>query len=168
MTWTRFMDMHSGGGQKLAWHHIYIEAPQAEAEVVFQNRFHRNPHRITCSCCGEDYSVSEEGDDLAQATAFERGCRFAHFTKDGKEIPREAAWVSGKGYINGAHGKYVEEQDTTYGRAGSAGSAGHLTLERYCEEPGVLVIRASEIKPEERRGKLKVEGYCWHEPGDGK
>lgn len=26
--WTHFMDMHSGGGQKLDWPHIFIEAPE--------------------------------------------------------------------------------------------------------------------------------------------
>jgi hypothetical protein len=25
----------------------------AEAEVIFQNRFKRNPNRVTCTCCGD-------------------------------------------------------------------------------------------------------------------
>jgi len=69
--WTRFMDMHSGGGLKEKWQFIYVEAPQAEAEVIFYNRFGHNPNRITCSCCGEDYSVSES-ETLEQATDFDR------------------------------------------------------------------------------------------------
>ncbi len=32
--WTQFHDMHSGGGQKLAWARIYIEAPEREAAQI--------------------------------------------------------------------------------------------------------------------------------------
>lgn len=71
--WTRFMDMHSGGGLKEAFAHCYIEAPEAEAKVIFYNRFGHNPERVTCTCCGEDYSISSE-ESLDQITAFERGC----------------------------------------------------------------------------------------------
>ena len=31
--WTKFHDMHSGGGRKLEWESIYIEAPEGEFEV---------------------------------------------------------------------------------------------------------------------------------------
>lgn len=86
MTWTRFMDMHSGGSTKVvirkqAIEYIYIEAPENEARVIFYNRFGHNPSRVTCTCCGEDYSVSEE-QTLELATAFERGCkgRFHDYT----------------------------------------------------------------------------------------
>ena len=73
--WTHFWDMHSGGGQKLDWAHIYIEAPQDQAEIIFYNRFDRNPHRVTCTCCGSDYSLSES-QTLREATAFHRGCAY--------------------------------------------------------------------------------------------
>lgn len=72
MSWTHFMDMHSGGGRKLDWEHIYIEAPADEARVVFYNRFDRSPDRVTCTCCGEDYSVTEY-ETLEEATAYYRG-----------------------------------------------------------------------------------------------
>lgn len=97
MAWTHFWDMHSGGGNKLWRHpdgsvddngsswrrktediavgHVFIEAPEGEARAVFYNRFGRNPERVTCTCCGSDYSVSTE-DDLAQLTAFHRDCAF--------------------------------------------------------------------------------------------
>lgn len=75
MVWTRFMDMHSGGGQKLEWGYIYIEAPEAEAKVIFYNRFKRNPERVTCTCCGNDFSISCEK-SLKELTAFDRGCDF--------------------------------------------------------------------------------------------
>lgn len=69
--WTHFWDMCSGGGRKLKWDHIFIEAPRDEAELIFQNRFGRNPNRVTCTCCGPDYSIYD-GEDLEEMTAFYR------------------------------------------------------------------------------------------------
>jgi hypothetical protein len=95
--WTQFWDMHSGGGNKL-WRHadgtvdangswrrtdngdqpvamIYIEASEGEARAVFYNRFQRNPDRVTCTCCGSDYSLDTQ-DDLAQITGYHRNCDY--------------------------------------------------------------------------------------------
>jgi hypothetical protein len=70
---TRFMDMHSGGGTKEPpYEYIYIEAPEAEAKVIFYNRFGHNPERVTCTCCGEDYSI-DSYETLEDATAYD--CR---------------------------------------------------------------------------------------------
>ena len=69
--WTKFWDMHSGGGQKLDWAKIYIQAPEEEAVVIFSNRFGRDPENVTCNCCGEDYSVSESK-TLGEATEYHR------------------------------------------------------------------------------------------------
>ena len=71
--WTRFMDMHSGGNQKLDWAYVYIEADEDEAVAVFQNRFGRDPYWVTCDCCGGDYSISTNA-TLEEATAYDRGC----------------------------------------------------------------------------------------------
>lgn len=71
MTVTKFWDMHSGGSQKLGWDKIYIEAPEDEAIRVFYSRFGRNPYRVTCTCCGEDYSISEHA-DLEEASVYHR------------------------------------------------------------------------------------------------
>lgn len=61
MTWTHFMDMCSGGDLKESpYEHIYIEAPWTEARVIFYNRFGHSPDRVTCTCCGEDYSLAEK------------------------------------------------------------------------------------------------------------
>jgi hypothetical protein len=72
--WTRFFDMHSGGRAKEDFELIYIQAPQDQAEVIFYNKFGHNPNRITCSCCGEDYSVREvDGsieDDIASYSRY--------------------------------------------------------------------------------------------------
>jgi hypothetical protein len=59
---TIFRDMHSGGGCKEDFGTIVIEADQHDAEIVFFNRFGHNPHRVSCTCCGPDYSVYEDDD----------------------------------------------------------------------------------------------------------
>ncbi len=73
--WTHFWDMHSGGGQKEKFGHCYIEAPENEAKIIFYNRFGHNPERVTCTCCGDDYSISEY-ETLEQASAFQRNCKY--------------------------------------------------------------------------------------------
>ena len=126
------MDMHSGGGQKEEeWAFIYIEAPQKEAEIIFYNRFGHNPNRVTCTCCGEDYSISEE-EELAQITAYDRGCDYIEEDKKYIEKQRKESWAKD-----------------------------HITLEQYVNSPGVLIIRTEEIKPEERIGELPEQGYVW-------
>lgn len=57
--WTRFLDMSSGGREKLEWSTILIEAPEDEAVRIFKARFHRDPYNVTCGCCGDDYIISE-------------------------------------------------------------------------------------------------------------
>jgi len=75
--WTRFMDMHSGGPAKEPPHeYIYIEsASEDEAKLIFYNRFGHNPDRVTCTCCGNDYSTSSD-DTLAEVSAYDRKCEF--------------------------------------------------------------------------------------------
>lgn len=73
--WTLFWDMHSGGmAKEPPYEKIYIEAPEKEAKVIFYNRFGHNPDRVSCTCCGEDYSVSEH-ESLEQASGFHRNCK---------------------------------------------------------------------------------------------
>lgn len=83
---TKFMDMHSGGGLKEKYAYIYIEASSNEAEVIFYNRFGHSPNRVTCTCCGEDYSVSESK-TLCEATAYERGCSWTKKTYKNDGVP---------------------------------------------------------------------------------
>lgn len=75
MVWTRFMDMHSGGEEKLPWAKIIVEMPEDEARDWFQREFGRAPDHVTCGCCGEDYSVYEE-ETLAEITGHDRHCRY--------------------------------------------------------------------------------------------
>lgn len=56
---TRFNDMHSGGGLKEDFDEVIIEAPADEAAIIFYNRFGHNPHRVSCTCCGTDYWLTE-------------------------------------------------------------------------------------------------------------
>ena len=107
---TRFMDMHSGGGSKEKWDYIYIEAPESEAIVIFLNRFGHSPHRVTCTCCGTDYSINEE-DSLEEATEF-----------------------------------YLDAGEK---------------LSDYLERDEILFIRDEDIKPDERVGDVRKQGFVW-------
>lgn len=135
MTWTRFMDMHSGGPAKEPpYERIYIEAPEGEAAVIFFNRFGHNPERVSCTCCGDDYSISEEP-TFAQASAYDRGCAYDKEAKAYVEGPRYRSYS----------GTYEKLR----------------TVEEYEAEPNVLVIRASEVKDDERHGTVPEQGYVW-------
>jgi hypothetical protein len=152
--WTRFMDMNSGGGQKEKWSIILIEAPENEARVIFYNRFGHNPERVTCTCCGEDYSITE-GDSLEQLTAYERGCRYAYVHKEtGVVAPH--GFVPTEGAVEQYTRKYVEGSEHGTSRR-------YLTLEEYLKDEKVLVVRASEIPPDQRQGDVPAQGYVWAE-----
>lgn len=70
--WVQFRDMHSGGGLKEKWQHIYIQcSSEKEAKIIFYNRFGHSPDRVSCTCCGADYSVWEP-ENLRDATSFHR------------------------------------------------------------------------------------------------
>lgn len=61
LTWTRFYDMHSGGGQKVSHDIVYVQAKSEDcAKEIFQEKFDRDPEGETCDCCGPDYSISTE------------------------------------------------------------------------------------------------------------
>lgn len=146
------MDMHSGGGCKEPYQFILIEAPEAEAKVIFQNRFSHNPDRVTCTCCGGDYSI-DDYESLEQATGFDRNAAFVYLNPAGEEVPLEQAWKAGVGLINGCINKYVERKGHDF--------AEYKTLEEFLKRPDVLVIKSQEIKPEERQGELRTSGYVW-------
>jgi hypothetical protein len=135
--WTQFRDAHSGGGLKEKWAAIFIEAPEEEARVIFYNRFGHNPDRVTCTCCGPDYSIDEDEDgDLDQLTAYRRGCKFVEDSHD-----------------NGSDGQYVEEP--------RGDSTPYMTPEQYAHKSDVLFIPAAEIKDKERIGDVPEQGYVW-------
>ena len=156
MMWTQFMDMHSGGGAKEEWKYIYIEAPEKEAVTIFYNRFDHNPYRVTCTCCGDDYSVSEsEYETLEEATAYERGCDYAYFNKDGIEIPQNEAWIRGTGDEDGCYSKYVERPSK------EKYAPKYVPLKEYLKNPKINVIYKENILPKERTGDVPKQGYVW-------
>lgn len=132
--WTRFMDMYSGSNLKEQWQYIYIELPKDKATVYFYNRFGHNPERVSCPCCGEDYSISEH-ETLEQATAYERRCVY---NKDN--------W------------KYEEKPvDESYR------GDNYTSLADYETSKGVLIIRKELILPEMLEGEVPEQGYVWRD-----
>lgn len=109
--WTEFWDMHSGGSQKEDYKKIYIEAPIEEAKVIFYNRFGHNPERVTCTCCGEDYAMSEGTVD--KVTSFHRGELSVeeYFTKEG---------------VLAIHGEDIKDEE----RQGQVPKQGYVWVER--------------------------------------
>jgi len=146
--WTRFWDMHSGGGQKEKWSKIYIEADsQEEAEVIFYNRFGHSPNRITCTCCGEDYSV-DSGKDLGQITGYDRGCRNIFKKVNGKYTNQkyiEASARVPKGYKTDSLSSFNKYQ----------------SLKQYMKNQDVLFISKKDVKEDEKHGELPLQGYVW-------
>jgi hypothetical protein len=154
--WTQFMDMHSGGGTKEPpYQYIYIEAPEDEARVIFYNRFGHNPECVTCTCCGDDYSITESK-SLLQATGFERGCAYSYRDTKGREVSEEKAFVVGKGVRRGYTHGYVERATEKY----SFGNE-YASLCDYKNRDDVLIIEASEIDPKHRIGAVPEQGYVW-------
>jgi hypothetical protein len=152
MTWTRFMDMHSGGSQKEDFAKLYIEAPRAEALAIFYNRFGHNPERVTCTCCGDDYSISES-ETLEQATAYDRGCGWSEETG---------------GYVEEPPTNYRAKYETyvpldTYVAAGVDTNAMMSQIDKAGKtvKPKVAFIFAKDIKPKERAGSVPEQGYVW-------
>lgn len=158
MTWTRFMDMHSGGGLKEAFGYCYIEAPEDEAKLVFYHRFGHNPERVSCTCCGDDYSISE-AETLADVSWYERGATHGYFRPDGSECPQDEAWVRRVGLRPGYRTGVIERKSReAYHTVDEWMKVGHGNL-----DGGVHFIFAKDIKPEERVGTLPRQGYVWED-----
>jgi hypothetical protein len=154
--WTRFMDMHSGGSCKEPQQYIYIEAPEAEAKVIFYNRFGHNPERVTCTCCGEDYSV-DVAESLEQLTGYDRSCDGGYVLQDGSVINEEEWYHLPLEERRLAKYKYLERPATK----NRLFTKGYQTLEQYESRQDVLIIRTDQIKPEERIGAVPTQGYVW-------
>jgi hypothetical protein len=181
--WTAFMDMHSGGGLKEKYSHIFIEAPEGEAILVFYNRFGHSPYRVSCSCCGEDYSISEY-DSLAEATRYHRNANEdeERYTGTDSIILRLIA-ENKKRMPEQILKLYAMAQDKASPREASIAmdkivaqdmlplwrAHRYISLEEF-ERTGELkdgekglVIRAADIKPEERTGSLPRQGWVWED-----
>jgi hypothetical protein len=155
--WTQFMDMHSGGGLKEdSLQYIYIQAPYDEAVVIFYNIFGHSPHRVTCTCCGEDYSVTESK-DFQQASGFERGCdcllqKQDPDTRRYQPLPEGAKtyWEEGEEPPPGF------EFDTRYGKWKD-----YRTVDEYLKREDVKVIYKEDIPDDARKGAVPEQGYVW-------
>lgn len=151
--WTEFHDMHSGGRQKEGFCKLFIQAPEREAISIFYSRFGHNPNRVTCTCCGEDYSITEFG-DLAQATGYERGCdSVVERGPDGRITRDEYVERPYRGRYS-THKKYITLED--FVRAGVDPHSSRVTPENSIE-----FIYAADIKPEERTVEVPRQGYIW-------
>lgn len=101
-----------GRGTEEKWSKIYIEAPESEARVIFYNRFGHNPERVTCTCCGEDYSISE-GESLDQLTAFHRGCNWSESANGYVESKSRYAteYLTMDEYLHSDDAKFIPESE---------------------------------------------------------
>lgn len=144
-TWTHFWDMHSGGSCKEPpFEHIYIQAPTEEAKRVFYGRFGHNPERVTCTCCGEDYSISEGA--LAEVTGYQRGAVGTYFNAEGEQVDFYDTPIAERKRL--VH-RYV----------------GGRTIQDYITEKNVLLVTEEDIAPEWRSAKVPRQGYVWVEEG---
>lgn len=124
MTVTHFHDMHSGGELKTKYGHIFVEASKSQAVEFFNSWFDRDPHHVTCSCCGADFSVTKY-QSLRYATAYLRNCQF-------KEVDREQG---------GGH--YIEAPKTIGGE-----ELEHLSVEEYLDHEDVAFFSSEDVEKE--------------------
>jgi hypothetical protein len=110
--------MHSGGHQNTQWAQIFIEAPEDEARRIFVEKTGQYPDMANCDCCGANYSITE-AENLAQATAYERNCKFDNATN-----------------------RWVEEQDNL---ATWRSTQKHISVEEYAKRGDVLILRAPDF-----------------------
>ncbi len=111
--WTLFWDMHSGGGLKEKWPMIVIEAESEEAQSIFYSKFGHNPERVTCTCCGSDYSISS-GEDLEQLLAFHMN--WDHDKKTNKYVYRSKGYgtlMTLKEYLKSGQVKVIKKDEIT-------------------------------------------------------
>ena len=147
--WTRFMDMHSGGGAKEDFEFLLVELPEREAVVYFYNKFGHNPYRVTCTCCGEDYSVGED-ETIQNITGFDRGCRYAT-----PKTPKK-----------GDRGFYIEEGPIPEGYKVDHRlyRSPYISIEDFLNDPEKFrykIIYRSDISDSEIEGTVPRQGYVW-------
>jgi hypothetical protein len=118
---------------------------------VFYAVFGRNPNRVTCTCCGEDYSISGYA-DLAQATGYERHCEYVYRDAHGTEVGGEKAWQR-----DGLTGSYEDRMQTKY----NSERRPSIPLDLYLTSGECKVVYANEITPEMLGVEPPEQGYVW-------
>ncbi len=162
MTWTAFMDMHSGGGLKEPpYEYIYIEAPEDTARVIFFNRFGHNPERVSCTCCGEDYSIDSHL-TLKRATAYQRGCASLETPRNEQGLYEKPddEWWNEHYYVEPEEEEEAERRGWTVDRRWRSYRS-YQTLDQYLKGKEILVIREDEITEDECRGDVPEQGFVW-------
>lgn len=202
--WTHFWDMHSGGRTKIViddveYNHVFIEAAEREAEIIFYNRFGHSADRVSCTCCGEDYSVNE-GDSLQQLSGYHRNCQNTEAgyieerdrSSDKYVLQTLAGWLKNPKNAVAIDKRtknlyaMATDKSTTDGERRNAMDK-LMKIDKYpgfwraesfvpfeeFEKNGLLqgrfssgrepsiIIRATDIKPEERVGYVPTQGYVW-------
>jgi hypothetical protein len=158
------MDMHSGGGLKEKAQYIYIEAPEAEAKVIFYNKFGHNPDRVSCTCCGSDYSISS-GEDLVQLTGYDRGCRSLE-TPTYKSGKKKGLYKPVNDPAFKAHYYLEDGEEPPKGYAVSVErfvSSPYQPLRTFLKRKDIIVIRKWDILAKWRKGDVPVQGYVWQD-----
>lgn len=147
-----FHDMHSGGGSKEPWGHIFIESDsEEEAKIIFYNIFGHNPERVTCTCCGEDYSISTHR-DIAQATGYERGCKWSSegYLEEGRDERYKPM-----SYLENIASEYLGKNKEVHNCIEiSDGKKGLFSM-------NYLIIPKDIIKDEWKIGSVPSQGYVW-------
>ena len=132
LVYVSFWDMHSGGGLKEdPYHKIYIQAASEEEATIIF--YNRFGHNPSDIACTSCGSnyAVDSDPSLEQITGYHRGCAY-----DGKSQ------------------KYVERVDRKNHKS-------YRTLEEYLTDPGVLLIRADEVKEDEKHGEVPTGGWVW-------
>ena len=145
--WTHFWDMHSGGGKKESFEHCFIEANKAKAVAIFTSRFGHSPNRISCDCCGEDYST-EEGETLIELTGYHHGCARVTVSAKGVELTKIKLFDRPIRAKRGHKHTYADRK----------GDKDYIPLATFLQSDDVEVIYKKDIG-----GVVDVKNPCdWH------
>lgn len=75
-TWTIFEDAYADGKLKFKdYEWIIVEGSEETALPLFMKMTKVDPKRVTCTCCGQHFSIREY-DSVFQATGFQRSCQY--------------------------------------------------------------------------------------------
>jgi len=131
--WTHFWDMHSGGGCKEKPYEHIYIEADGDAAEIIFQNKFGHNPNRVSCTCCGADYVIDTTETLEQASAYHRGCAFEN-------------------------NAYVERP-----AAGKLEWHTFRTVDEYRKLPDVLIIPASEIKDEWRKGELIEQGYVWRD-----
>lgn len=127
--WTQFWDMHSGGGLKQAPYH-YLYIEAKDEEEATLIFYNRFGHNPNDTACPT--------------------CGSNYSINTEEDLAQLTGYHRGCRHMNGV---YVEEAEP--GRRWQ----GYQTLDEYFQRSDVLILRAEDVRPEEREGYLPESYY---------